>query len=220
MEFILENKWAFLITAEIIFWVSILSFLTLRYWFKLQKISLVFFLIFIINDLWIAAMGYMDYLKTGEFSSYQIIILIVICYALTYGKSDFKRLDGFMQIKIAKLKKEPIPKIQQHKELFGMDYAKHEWKQFLNHLIIFSIVHIALLLYFGLTTKFGDINSIESLLKLWFSDTQSSFPFNNSRANNFSRIWTLVLVIDTIITLSYTIFPKNTRKTIIEGKMK
>lgn len=220
MEFILENKWAFLITAEIIFWVSILSFLTLRYWFKLQKISLVFFLIFIINDLWIAAMGYMDYLKTREFSSYQIIILIVICYALTYGKSDFKRLDGFMQRKIAKLKKEPIPKIQQHKELYGMDYTKHEWKQFLNHLIIFSIVHIALLLYFGLTTKFGDINSIESLLKLWFSDTQSSFPFNNSRANNFSRIWTLVLVIDTIITLSYTIFPKNTSKTIIEEKMK
>lgn len=218
MEFILENKWTFLITAEVIFWISILSFLTLRYWFKLQKVSIVFFFIFIINDLWIATMGFMDYLKTGEFSSYQVVILIVIFYALTYGKSDFRRLDGFMQINIAKLKGEPLPKLEQHKELYGMEYAIHEWKKILGHILIFSIVHVALVLYFGLTTKLGDINSMESLFKLWFSDTQSSFPFNNQIANNFSRIWTLVLVIDTVITLSYTIFPKPIRKTIIEEK--
>lgn len=218
MEFILENKWTFLITAEVIFWVSILSFLTLRYWFKLQKFSLVFFFIFIINDLWIATMGFMDYLKTGEFTSYQIVILIVIFYALTYGKSDFRRLDGFMQIKIAKLRKEPLPEIDQHKELYGMEYAKKEWKQVLGHILIFSIVHVALMLYFGLTTKLSDIKSVESLFKFWFSDTQSSFPFNNPGANNFSRIWTLVLLIDVVITLSYTLFPKSNRKAILEEK--
>ncbi|MBM7553499.1 hypothetical protein [Thalassobacillus pellis] len=42
MDFILEHKWIFLIIAEVVFWISMLTFLILRYWFHLQKVSMVF----------------------------------------------------------------------------------------------------------------------------------------------------------------------------------
>lgn len=212
MDFILEHKWAFLIAAEIIFWVSVLTFLTLRYWFKLTKLSMVFFAIFIANDLWIATMGFMDYLKTGEFSSYQVVILVFIIYAFTYGKSDFRKLDAFIQRKVAKMRGEEIPAIDQPRELYGCEFAMKEWKQFLAHLMIYVIVHAVLLFVFGLSKQVGDIQSISQLFSLWFEKKQAAFPFDHSGFNNFSRIWTLVLGIDAVITLSYTIFPKAEKK--------
>ncbi|MEW9500706.1 hypothetical protein [Jeotgalibacillus marinus] len=214
MDFILEHKWAFLIAAEIIFWVSILTFLTLRYWFKLNKLSLIFFAFFIINDLWIATMGFMDYLRSGEFTSYQLVILIFIVYAFTYGKSDFRRLDAFIQKKVAKLRCEPVPDFDQPCALYGSEYAKKEWKQFLGHLLIFSIVHISLMFIFGISKQTDEITSLDTLFTLWFAESPASFPFDNSGANNLSQVWTLVLAIDAVITSSYTIFPKSKKKKI------
>ncbi|RRN69518.1 hypothetical protein EI200_16445 [Peribacillus simplex] len=212
MDFILEHKWVFLVAAEIVFWISVLTFLTLRYWFKLKKLSMVFFATFIINDLWIATMGFMDYLKTGEFRSYQVIILIFIIYAFTYGKSDFRKLDAFVQKKVAKLKGEEIPVMDQRRELYGRERAQSEWKQFLGHLLIYAIVHIVLIFVFGLSKQVGDINSLNQLFSIWFEEKQAQFPFDHSGFNNLSRIWTLVLAIDAAITLSYTIFPKAENK--------
>lgn len=218
MDFILDNKWAFLIAAEVIFWISILAFLAMRYWYKLTKLSQLFFIIFIVNDLWIATMGFIDYLKTGEFSSYQMVILIVIIYASTYGKSDLRSLDAFIQKIVAKLKGEPLPEVDRTHELYGFEFAKKEWKQFLIHFMVFTIVHIAFLLIFGLSQQLDDMQSMDALWKTWFTDPQSGLPFDHSGANNFSRIWVLVLAIDAVITLSYTLFPKSMKKTVSVDK--
>ncbi|WP_234417364.1 MULTISPECIES: hypothetical protein [unclassified Lysinibacillus] len=108
MDIILEHKWFFLITAEIIFWVCAIAFLLLRYWYKLDKLSMFAFGVFIINDLWIALLAFMDYRRTGEFSIYQILIVIMIVYALTFGKSDFKKLDGIIKGRVAKIRGESL----------------------------------------------------------------------------------------------------------------
>ncbi len=214
MDFILEHKWAFLIAAEVFFWISILSFLVVRYWFNMKTLSVVFFTLFIVNDLWIATMGFMDYLRTGNFTSYQVVILVIIVYALTYGKTDFKRLDVFIQKKVAKWKGEPIPNLSGPIGLHGKAKAIQEMKHFSIHLLIFGVIHGILFFLFGLSTEFDQINGLSHFFSEWFSGKQALLPFDNASANNFSRIWSLVLIIDGVTSLSYTIFPKSERKTV------
>ncbi|WP_214484287.1 hypothetical protein [Bacillus sp. SM2101] len=211
MDFVLEHKWIFLIIAEIFFWVFMISFLTVRYWFGLKKLSMLLFLIFIINDLWIAAMGFFDYLKTGDFTSYQIIILVIIVYALTYGKADAQKLDTIIQQKVALWKGEPIPQAKPAKVLYGKAHAKNQRKQFFSHFLIFAIVHFILFISYGLSEEIVNINSIEQLFTVWLNNKNATFPFNNAIVNNLSRIWMIILTLDAVISLSYSVFPKSNK---------
>lgn len=207
MDFILENKWLFLIAGEIVFWVSILTFLIMRYWFKFKKASVLFFAIFILNDLWIATIGFMDYMETGKFSIYQIIVIIFIIYAFTYGKSDFKKLDAFIQRNVAKIKGEPLPLQEKKPELYGMTYAAKQWKELLWHLAVFIVAHLLIILFIGLADQMADVTSLKTLADLWFSKSVA-VPFENTIANNISKVWTLIVGIEILVVISYTIFPK------------
>ncbi|WP_339176098.1 hypothetical protein MKY51_06830 [Solibacillus sp. FSL R5-0691] len=207
MDFILDYKWFFLITAEVVFWVCAFAFLLLRYWFQLKKLSIFVFIIFIVNDLWIALLAYFDYQRTGEFSSYQIIIVILIVYAMTFGKSDFKKLDAFIKRWVAKRRGEPIDNSLQPVKLYGKAYAIQEWKQFVLHFVVFIIVHIGFVIAVGFSDSLQQI-PLSDFFGMWFDDESGNFPFNNEGINKFSQVWLIILAIDFVITLSYTLFPK------------
>ncbi|WP_226536682.1 hypothetical protein [Fictibacillus halophilus] len=211
MDFILDNKWAFLIVAEVIFWVSTLSFLIVRYWFNLKTLSIAFFVLFIVNDLWIATMGYFDYMRTGEFSAYQIIILIVIAYAFLYGKSDFQKLDHFIQRKVAKWRGLPEPKLTNIKHLYGKEHAKQERRNFYGHLFIFSAVQVLFFFMFGLSDAVSSIQ-LDTLFEDWYDQKETDLFYKNDTANNITRIWALILAIDFVFSMSYTIFPKKEKQ--------
>ncbi|MFC7372480.1 hypothetical protein ACFQPF_12445 [Fictibacillus iocasae] len=214
MDFILTYKWQFLIAAEILFWLFLVSFLVLRYWFKLHKISALFFILFIVNDLWIATMAFFDYQKTGQFSAYQFVIIIFILYAFTYGKSDFKKLDRFIQVKVAQLKGEPVPEFQTAPKLYGRELAKQERKHFAIHLAIFCIAHLAFFFLFGLHDQLSEHLSLQEI----YNSKEGLYPFNNTAINNLSRIWGIILLVDAIISLSYTVFPKEEKKSVFLEK--
>ena len=207
MDFILDYKWFFLITAEVVFWVCAIAFLLLRYWFQLKKLSLFVLIIFIVNDLWIALLAYFDYQRTGEFSIYQIIIVIIIVYAMTFGKSDFKKLDAFIKRWVAKKRGEPINESLHPVKLYGKAYALKEWKQFAGHFVVFVLVHIGFAIGVGFSDSLQQ-TPLNDLFGMWFDDENGKFPFNNEGFNKFSQVWLLILAIDFVITLSYTLFPK------------
>lgn len=209
MDYILTHKWAFLIVAEVIFWVSIITFLIARYWFGKKTLSFVFFLLFIVNDLWIASLGFFDYLHTGQFSSYQVVVLVVFVYAITYGKSDFKKLDYYIQIYVAKWKGLPAPNIEPPKKLVGREHAQKERKHFYIHFSVYAIAHLVFYFLFGLSSRFYEITSMGDFFREFFSAKEGLLPFANPTVNNLSRIWTLIFVIDSIFALSYTVFPKS-----------
>lgn len=211
MDFILDNKWAFLILAEVIFWVSTLSFLIVRYWFNLKRLSIAFFVLFIVNDLWIATMGYFDYMSTGEFSAYQIIILIVIAYAFLYGKSDFQKLDIFIQRKVAKWRGLPKTELASIKPLYGKEHAKQERKNIYGHLLLFSAVQVLFFFMFGLSDAVSTIQA-DTLIEDWYDQKETELFYKNDTANNITRIWALILAIDFVISMSYTIFPKKEKQ--------
>ena len=118
----------FLIGAEIVFWLSAIGFFLLRYGFRLKKASFIMGIVLLINEVFILILGVVDYYQTGKFSNFQIITVIILLYAVFYGKKDLKKLDIFAQKLVAKWRNEPAPIIEEQVELTGMAYAKQEIK--------------------------------------------------------------------------------------------
>lgn len=104
MDLILENKWFFLIGAEASFWVLSFAFLVLRYLLDLNRASFVILALIVLDNLFIAGLGLLDYVQTGEFSTYQFVAVGIIVYGLTFGKRDFKRLDAYLKRKVMRWK--------------------------------------------------------------------------------------------------------------------
>ena len=104
MDLLMEYKWALLIGAEASFWLLSGVFLVLRYWAGLDRLSVVFLVLIVADNLVILGLGVLDYLYTGEFATYQFAIAAVLLYGVTLGKRDFKRLDAYLKSKIEKRK--------------------------------------------------------------------------------------------------------------------
>lgn len=104
MDFLLEYKWALLVGAETLFWFLSGVFLVLRYWLGLDRMSFMFLVLIVVDNIAILGLGVVDYLRTGEFASYQIAIAAVLIYGVTFGKRDFKRLDAYLKRKVTERK--------------------------------------------------------------------------------------------------------------------
>ena len=127
-EYTCRISLVFLIGAEIVFWLSAIGFFLLRYGFRLKKASFIMGIVLLINEVFILTLGVVDYYQTGKFSNFQIITVIILLYAVFYGKKDLKKLDIFAQKLVAKWRNEPAPIIEEQVELTGMAYAKQEIK--------------------------------------------------------------------------------------------
>ncbi len=86
-------------------------------------------IVLLVNEVFILTLGVVDYYQTGKFSNFQIITVIILLYAVFYGKKDLKKLDIFAQKSVAKWRNEPAPIIEEQVELTGMAYAKQEIKK-------------------------------------------------------------------------------------------
>jgi len=105
MDLLMEYKWVLLVGAEAWFWVLSGAFLVLRYWAGLVRLSVVFLILIVADNLVILGLGVLDYLYTGEFATYQFAIAAVLLYGVTLGKRDFARLDAYLKRKITQRKR-------------------------------------------------------------------------------------------------------------------
>lgn len=100
-----------------------------------------------------ALLAWVVYLQTGEISTFQIVILIFIVYACTFGISDFKRLDRYIKLKIGKwrgielLTDEEKQKMVQAKDPEVIARRNRRW--WYTHIFIFLIVHYIFWIKFG-----------------------------------------------------------------------
>jgi hypothetical protein len=104
MDFLIQYKWVLLVGAETLFWLLSVVFLVLRYWAGFDRASVVFLVLIVVDNLVILGLGVLDYLGTGEFETYQITIVLVLLYGVTFGKRDFERLDAYLKRKITRRK--------------------------------------------------------------------------------------------------------------------
>lgn len=195
-DLLLENKWLFLIGAEVSFWVLTGAFLVLRYWFGSDRGSLVLLALIVLDNLFILALGVLDYLSTGEFAAYQLVIAAVLIYGLTFGKGDMKRLDAYLKKRVARWKgqgsSEATPASRGGTSSPEQDRAKKERQGWYKHLALFVVGQ-------GILFAVGESWPVAQLV--------GNVPEDLSALMNVSRIWCVVFVVDTIWSLSYAVFP-------------
>ncbi|QDP99141.1 hypothetical protein FOH38_00470 [Lysinibacillus fusiformis] len=169
---------AWIISAEIAFWIVIIVGLICRYVFKKPKLSIFFFALTPVIDLLLVLLTAMD-LKAGTpASTAHGIAAIYIGVSIAYGKTMISWADVKFQQWILKAS-------IQKETLTGLAKGKHEMKLLGRHIVAYIIG--AGLLY-AMTLFIGSNTDTSPLLQVM-------------------KVWGIVLTVDAIISISYVIFP-------------
>ena len=103
MNFLVENKWAILVSLEVLAWSSTFFLLYARYrlksnfWFKIATV-----LVVITGVIPQVSMGIINFISTKKVDLFTLIIVLLIIYGLTIGKKHIKKLDTWAQAKFSK----------------------------------------------------------------------------------------------------------------------
>ncbi|MFP7495206.1 hypothetical protein SFC66_15620 [Terribacillus saccharophilus] len=168
-----------IILCEIGFWVFIAAGLVARYVFKLPRVGMVLLSATPLIDLLLLAATGFDLARGATATAAHAIAAIYIGVSLAYGKSMIRWADHRFAYYITKQGEKP-------KKLYGKEYTLKQIKSWLQHLLAY-IIGAGLLLF--VTYWIGDAERTEAL-------------------TNVLRVWSIVLVIDFIISFSYILYPK------------
>lgn len=213
MDLILNYQWEIFILTEILSLVSILLFGAVRYIFSKQKLSLFFLLLFLGLLLLEAALAILIYRETGEISTFQIVIMIFVLYACTFGISDFKKLDRWMRLKIGNWRNIDLltkkDKLILERQKDPRYTAKNYRYSSIIHFLVFLIVQLSFWIY-----SLEDLEQALPYLKdlSWIGAEDAEItPYSNETIYGISMIWGLIFIIDFIYSWSYTVFPSKQR---------
>ena len=169
---------AWIIAAEIAFWIVILFGLVARYILKKPKLSFFLFSLTLVIDSLLILLTAID-LKAGTPASISHgIAAIYIGVSIAYGKTMISWADEQFQLWFLKTGDKKV-------RLTGSAKGKHEIKMLIRHVVAFLIG-----------------TGLLSIMALYIgskSDTSSLFQV--------MKVWGIVLTIDAIISISYVIFP-------------
>ncbi|QCR30962.1 hypothetical protein [Lysinibacillus sp. SGAir0095] len=167
-----------IIAAEILFWIAIFAGLFTRYVLHQKRLSLLLFLLTPLIDLALIALTVVDLQSGSAATIAHGISVIYIGVSIAYGKTMIAWADNIFQTYF--LKKEPAKK-----KLYGVEKGLYELKMWGRHVFAYAIGSVL----FWLIITFVNSNSTEALFNVW-------------------RIWSIALLIDGGISLSYLVFPK------------
>ncbi|GFN32981.1 hypothetical protein [Paenibacillus xylaniclasticus] len=202
LDFITDYRWYFLLIAEGVFWITLLTAIVLKYWFDQSKAAFFTFVITLVNELWILFLGIVDVNQMSQLSGFQIIIVIILLYTLFFGKHQLKRVDRFLSRMVARIKKMPPP-VHKDAVKYGKDKAIEEFKQFGLHVIMFLTAHAI----FYAFLYFGNRDQFPALFGQWIPWLREQFQLNEALVQ-MNKIWSALLLLDAVISISYLIFPK------------
>ncbi|MFD1609658.1 hypothetical protein [Oceanobacillus luteolus] len=209
MNFLLDYQWEIFILAEILSIVSLLLFGVVRYLFRKRKMSLLFLFLFLVLLILEAALALVIYRETGEISTFQIVIMIFVVYACTFGINDFKKLDRWMKMKIGQWRGVDLLTEKDRRIMARQKDPKYIAKvnrySAMIHLLIFVVVQ-AVFWSYGLNGFDEAMNYITDLSWIGTENYQDT-PYPNDVIYGISMIWVLVFIIDFIYSWSYKIFP-------------
>lgn len=213
MDVILRFQWEILIALEVLSWIFLILFGLVRYLFDKRRLGSIFIFLFVVLIAIEAIIGWLIYQETGEVSNFQVIITVFVLYAITFGVSDFKKLDRWMRKQIGKwrgvelLTDEDMEIINKEKD------PKHIARKYryssLIHLLVFVVVQ-ALFWVYG-TNNAQEILMFAKNLTWIGTDNIAETPYTNETIYWISIVWGIIFIIDFIYSWSYTIFPSNSK---------
>ncbi|MGM9989030.1 MAG: hypothetical protein ACI35O_17615 [Bacillaceae bacterium] len=171
-----------IIACEIAFWVVIIWGLVMRYVYKKERLGFFFLGLTPIIDLILLIVTGIDLCRGTIATTAHGIAAIYIGVSIAFGKGMIQWADERFQYYIAKTGPKPNQK-------YGIEYAIHYFKGWLKHVLAYIIGAILLI---GIMYIINDMKKTEALF-------------------NTLRIWTLVVGIDFVISISYFIWRKEKR---------
>ncbi|WP_017186247.1 hypothetical protein [Alkalibacillus haloalkaliphilus] len=211
MNLLIEYQWEIFISLEVLSLVALLLFGIIRYYLGHKQKSLVFILLFIVLLVIEAFLGIIIYQETGEFSTFQLIILIFVVYALTFGINDFRKLDRWMRKKFGDWRGVDLLTEKDYAIMERQNdpkyVAKVNRRSAMVHLIIFVIVQG----YFWSlgTESFEDMVGYLTDLSWFEAGNYENSPYPSETLYSIGMLWIVIFVIDFIYSWSYTIFPNS-----------
>jgi len=176
-----------IIGCEIGFWIVILLGLIVRYIFKQKKLGLMLLALTPLIDLLLLIITSIDLYQGAVASTVHGIAAIYIGVSIVFGKSMIKWADERFQYYVMKEGTKP-------EKRYGMEYAIHYFKGWLKHLLSYLIGNG---LIFAMIYFINDSSRTQALFSLMM-------------------IWSVVLVIDLIISISNFIWPKKDDKRVVK----
>lgn len=208
MQFLVEYSWNLFIGLEIVALIFLLVFMGVRYLFSLRKVSNVFLSLFILMMVLEGLLAFLVFKETGEVATFQIVIVIFLVYAATFGISDFKKLDYTARMKIGKWRQVQLVTDDEKERMRQLKHPKVVAKRARIWFYAHSVILFSALVYLWLTygsTEYHWSYFIQH--RDWFGDEGLQQPFTSEMVNQVIRIWLIIYVVDTIVNWSYTLFP-------------
>lgn len=212
MSFILDYQWEIFISLEVLSLIFLLLLLLIRYALLNQALSQLFLVAFVCMIVLEGVLALAVYRATGEIDTFQIVILVFIVYAFTFGIGDFKRLDRWIKQKVGHwqgvdlLTDEDKQIMQQQKDpIYRARKYRREW---FIHTIIFVLAHVFFFIFYGNERlTFLEIMSDWSWLETFDPENiPPNGPYRVGPLYLVSLVWVIAYVSDTINALYYTIF--------------
>src|SRR5699024_1074951 len=106
------------------------------------KLSKYLIIIWLLSDLWLLALGVLDYIETGSIDALQIVLVVVLIYVFTAGKSDLQILDRMIKRKFEKRKTQSLNnEINSHNNTIDViKERKKKNKRFSLHITIYLTI--------------------------------------------------------------------------------
>ncbi|MGI2278075.1 hypothetical protein [Staphylococcus cohnii] len=172
-----------IIFCEIAFWVVILLGLVTRYILKQQKLGFFFLALTPVIDLILLITTVVDLMNGATAEMPHAIAAVYISVSLVFGKSMINWADDRFRYYVMKQGPKPY-------KLDGLAYSKKYFKSWLKHLLSYiigtGILHLLVYLI-------NDKSRTEAM-------------------DGVIHIWTIVIIIDLIISISYFLWPPRKEK--------
>jgi hypothetical protein len=174
---------AFIVAAEVAFWLLLLGGLTVRYLLRQPQAGLALLVATPFVDLALLAATTLDLNGGGEAALPHALAAVYIGVSIAWGKPIIAWTDARFAHRFAG---GPPP---QRPPRTGPEHAARERREWLRHLVAWALG--AGLLGLGVIVA-GDLDRASALVRV-------------------IALWTFVLAIDFVISFSYTIWPRRTR---------
>ncbi|WNS46440.1 hypothetical protein [Paenibacillus sp. MMS20-IR301] len=173
--------WA-IVTCEVLFWVVILAGFTARYVFRRNLLGLIFLALTPVLDIILLVISGVDLAQGATTTTAHALAAVYISVSIVFGKSMIAWADERFRYYITKQGTKPVKR-------YGMEHARHYFTGWIRHLLSFAL---------GAAILYG--------LIVWIDDTART-----AALSGILSIWSVVVGIDLLITLTYFIWPRQAK---------
>ncbi len=172
-----------LVASEVVFWVLLLGGLAIRYGLNWRRVSSVVLGAIPVNEAALLALAAWDLHRTGHASYDHVLTAVAFAYVVVYGRHDLRRADAFVQRKLA-----GGTAVRGAKPA-GKEHARKERRGWYRHAAMW-LVGVALM---GIgVLALGSVGDADTFV-------------------GAAGAWTFIVVIDGLISFSYTVWPRSAR---------